>query len=291
MRLQLWFLRILNLISYLYFFHTTLYQVLSPDGEEPHKTYSANPTRLTPDSFVLLIYFPIFLGLGLFNVYQFFPAAEEFVVKGVSWSLVLSLSLYGAWTWFWQHSHPVFSLLFAVLITAFVSYGQASFYRLSATTSSLANKVCIEFPLSLWHAWTSVILVLNFYAALSSPSSPHWFQNTLALLLLAAFYGSAARYLIRLDFVGVVVLLWVQSGIVVNQSSIVVRYYTAFQMVVIVMLSTIRIHEYKAEEATPWVRSLAEFYQWRNPEETSPLLPGISHGPTVYTTPQVNVSA
>ncbi|KAK9765421.1 hypothetical protein K7432_006261 [Basidiobolus ranarum] len=208
MRLQLWFLRILNLISYLYFLHTTLYQVFSPEGKEPHKTYSANLSLLTPAPFVLFIYFPISLGLALFSVYQFTPTAEEYVVRGVSWSLVLSLSLYGAWTWFWQNSHPVISLLFAIPIAAFISYGQASLYLLSSSAPSKINNILIQIPLSMWHAWASVLLVLNFNAALSNSLHPGLYENILAFLLLAAFYGSATRYLVRLDFVGVLVLLW-----------------------------------------------------------------------------------
>ncbi|CAG8552842.1 9253_t:CDS:2 [Ambispora gerdemannii] len=159
-------IKVVNAILFLALFGDYLYSVFK-FGKLPHHgdpTLGNHPTIITPAPYSFYIWYLInFLFFG-FIIYQFFPDANDVVVNGIKWHFLAFAILNLLSVQFWLKDDLIISWLVTAVLLSQISF---VYYRIrnEFPANTLLDKIFVHAPLTMYHAWTVVILVITSFAA------------------------------------------------------------------------------------------------------------------------------
>ncbi|KAF7797874.1 hypothetical protein EIP86_009080 [Pleurotus ostreatoroseus] len=186
------FLKIVNVLVYFLFLGSNIYTVAGPS----EIYWTGKETYLTPAPWVFLIWSVIhFLLLGTI-IYQFTEAGHHSIIEGVSWRFPLLGVLNAIYVNLWASHHYIWAFVFALLVSSTVThiYYIVKKFHESANTS---DEIFVHLPFSLYHGWTTVLVVLSAFTAFGRNALTHdagiW---TKVFVFLALFFleATAAAY-------------------------------------------------------------------------------------------------
>ncbi|KAF8265481.1 hypothetical protein EI94DRAFT_1804350 [Lactarius quietus] len=176
-----------------------------------------NTTYITPAPWAFLIWSLIHLLLLGTIVYQFTPDGKKVIIDGISWSFPLlgllsaiyvnlwasQIYLYGAtrrYSPFQVYQHEARSTSASIHICPLVSFVMTNIYyvvKKSHSPANLADELFVHLPFSLYHGWTSFLLVLTAFEAFGTEALKHppgvW-TKIFVFLALIFFEATAAAY-------------------------------------------------------------------------------------------------
>jgi len=129
-------------------------------------------------------------------IYQFFPDGKRIVIDGISWRFALLAVLNAIYVNLWATHHYIVAFIFALLVSSTVThiyYVVKKFHE----PSNIADELFIHLPFSLYHGWTTVLVVLTLFEAFGvnahTQGAGVW---TKVFVFLALFFleGTAAAY-------------------------------------------------------------------------------------------------
>jgi hypothetical protein len=129
-------------------------------------------------------------------IYQFFPGGKSVIIDSVSWRFPLLAILNAIYVNLWGSHYYVWAFVFALFVSSAVTH---IYYIVKKHHSpqSLADELLIHLPFSLYHGWTTVLVVLTAFEAFGVNSHKHhagvW---TKVFVFLALFFleATAATY-------------------------------------------------------------------------------------------------
>jgi len=234
-------LKIVNIIVYLLFLGSNVYTIAAPSGIY----YTGKETYLTPASWAFLVWALIhFLLLGTV-IYQFFPTGKVVIIDGISWRFPLLAVLNAVYVNLWSKHHYVFSFIFALFVSSTVTH---IYYIIKKhhSAQSLWDEILIHLPFSLYHGWTTILVVLSLFEAfgvnaLSTPAGI-W---TKIFVFIALFFleATAAAYAFSSpegDLPASIVIAWSLWAIFAHQTSDAFVHWTALAFAIITLLWVIK---------------------------------------------------
>ncbi|TFK44515.1 hypothetical protein BDQ12DRAFT_620670 [Crucibulum laeve] len=185
-------LKIVNIIVYFLFLGSNLYTIAAPSSIY----YTGKETYLTPAPWAFLIWSLIHVLLLGTIIYQFFPGGKHVVIDGISWRFPLLAVLNAIYVNLWASHHYIIAFVFALFVSSAVTH---IYYIVKKHHSpqSLPDELFIHLPFSLYHGWTTVLVVLTAFEAFGVNAITHgagiW---TKVFVFLALFFleGTAATY-------------------------------------------------------------------------------------------------
>lgn len=194
-----------------------------PIGGQTTGEVSAKYSSLfTPATFTFSIWGLIYLSLTAFIVYQSLPAQRaNSVIARIGLPFKLSCLANAVWIFAWHYDQLLLSmaLMLTILGTLVVIYRALGE---SAAAMSVADRILLSFPFSLYTGWITVATIANFSAVQSG-----WGWNDLGLtaiewtwlkLAVAGAIGATVVAL-RRDPVYILVIAWAAFGIFSKQSA------------------------------------------------------------------------
>jgi len=185
-------LKITNLIVYFVFLGSNIYTVAAPGSIY----YNTKDTYITPAPWAFLIWSLIHVLLLGTVIYQFFPQGKATIVDAISWRFPLVAVLNAVYINLWASHHYVWAFVFSLFVSSAVTH---IYYIVKKHHSpqSYADELFIHLPFSLYHGWTTVLVVLTAFEAFGVNSQTHaagvW---TKVFVFLGLFFleGTAATY-------------------------------------------------------------------------------------------------
>jgi hypothetical protein len=154
------FLKIVNIVVYFLFLGSNIYTVAAPS----EIYYNGKETYITPAPWAFFIWSLIHLLLLGTIIYQFFPGGKRVIVDGISWRFPLLGVLNAIYVNLWSTHHYVVAFIFSLLVSSCVSHIYYSVKK-HHSASSAADELFVHLPFSLYHGWTTVLVVLTAFEA------------------------------------------------------------------------------------------------------------------------------
>jgi len=186
------FLKVVNVIVYILFLGSNIYTVAGPSA--PY--HSVKETYLTPASWAFLIWSLIHLLLLGTVVYQFFPAGKRTIIDGISWRFPLLALLNAVYVGVWARQHYIVAFVFALLVSSTVThvYYVVKKFHVAESTN---DELFVHLPFSLYHGWTTVLVLLTAFEAFGVNALTHpagiW-TKVFVFLALLFLESTAATY-------------------------------------------------------------------------------------------------
>ncbi|KAH9984724.1 hypothetical protein BJV74DRAFT_878730 [Russula compacta] len=183
-------LKLLNVLVYFLFLGSNIYTV-SKDAY-----FLGKETYITPAPWAFLIWSLIHLLLLGAIIYQFTPEGKKVIIDGISWRFSLLAVLNAAYVHLWAHHKYIWAFIFALLVSSAVTH---IYYivKKSHTPSSIWDEIFVHLPFSLYHGWTTVLVVLTAFEAFGVDAAKHppgvW-TKVFVFLALFFFEATAAAY-------------------------------------------------------------------------------------------------
>jgi len=153
-------------------------------------------TYITPAPWAFLIWSLIHLLLLFTVIYQFFPAGKSVIIDGISWRFPLLAVLNAIYINLWATHHYIWAFIFALFVSSAVTH---IYYVVKKhhSAQSLADELFIHLPFSLYHGWTTVLVVLTAFNAFGVDAQKHpagvW-TKVFVFLALLFLEATAATY-------------------------------------------------------------------------------------------------
>jgi len=186
------FIKIVNVIVYLVFLGSNVYTVAGPEG--PYR--SGKETYFTPAPYAFAIWSLIHLLLLGTVIYQFFPAGKRTIVDGLSWRFALLAVLNAVYVNVWSRGYYIVAFIFALLVSSVVTH---MYYLVKKhhAGENINDELWIHLPFSLYHGWTTVLVILTAFEAFGVNSQTHragvW-TKVFVFLALLFLEATAATY-------------------------------------------------------------------------------------------------
>ncbi|TPX63664.1 hypothetical protein SpCBS45565_g06441 [Spizellomyces sp. 'palustris'] len=215
-------LRSFNLLVYVFFVSSSLYNVIGPD---PSYGYAKYPTYLTPAPWAYAIWAVIYLLFGGFVIWQWFPETDDVVIDAYgSWFIIASLC--GAvWQHFWETGHLVLALIVLLFASAAVTIIYTNLHRLQGP---------------LFVIWINIFAII---ARATEPRHPSILQKILVFFALFQMTATAVAYTETKresgDLPGAFTIAWALFAVSAGQKSKFVK-YSALVMGVVVAVHAFR---------------------------------------------------
>jgi len=214
------FLKIVNIVVYFFFLGSNIYAVAGP-GDIYH---NSKETYLTPATWTFLIWSLIhFLLLG-FLFYQFTDSGKKVAIDGVGWRFPLLAVLNAIYVSVWAHGRYVIAFFLALAVSSCVSH---IYYIVKKhhRGQSFGDEIFVHLPFSLYHGWTTVLVLLTGFEAFGRNANTHpahfWtkFFVFLSLFFLEATSAAYAFSSPEGDLAGSIAITWSLFGIWAKQSA------------------------------------------------------------------------
>ncbi|KAI0373503.1 hypothetical protein BV20DRAFT_962669 [Pilatotrama ljubarskyi] len=153
-------LKIVNVIVYFLFLGSNVYTVAGPSDIY----YTGKDTYVTPAPWAFLIWSLIHLLLLGTIIYQFFDGGKQVVIDGISWRLPLLAVLNAIYVNLWARHYYIVAFIFALFVSSAVThiYYVVKKYH---EPQSAADEIFVHLPFSLYHGWTTVLVILTAFEA------------------------------------------------------------------------------------------------------------------------------
>ncbi|KAL5496071.1 hypothetical protein ACEPAH_3164 [Sanghuangporus vaninii] len=213
-------LKIINVIVYFLLLGSNIYSVAGPEGGY----WSGKETYFTPASYAFSIWSLIHLLLFGAIIYQFFPAGKRVIIDGISYRFPLLGVLNAIYINVWVKQYYIVAFIFALLVSSTVTHIYYIVRRYHAS-ESWADELFIHLPFSLYHGWTTVLVVVSAFEAFGvnalNHHPGHW---TKAFVFLGLFFleATAATYAFSApegDLGGSIAIAWSLFAIFEHQRS------------------------------------------------------------------------
>ena len=213
-------LRILNTIFFvLMILANILVESLPLNNITTAQVSTRNDTILTPTGITFAIWGVIYVWLFLFILYQngiFLKKGEgdnPDIVHAVSIFFIVSSALNIAWliAWHYEYVTLCFILIFAMWVTLLFAHG-----RLLKEMSNRRQRFFARIPFSIYLAWISVAMALNFIAMLKHevPDLLGISETVWGAALVIIIFFLSEFFLMRYrDYAFTLTILWALSGI------------------------------------------------------------------------------
>jgi hypothetical protein len=198
-------LKIVNLLAYFFFLGSNIYTITGPHD---NIYYGGKETYVTPAPWAYLIWSLIHLLLLGTVIYQFFPGGKHTIVDAVSWRFPLLAVLNAIYINLWWSHHYVWGMrsfqieswaklmshcsLCPLPVRQLCSHGKRQASRGSHllysclpsqhiyyivkkyhSAQSYADELFVHLPFSLYHGWTTVLVVLTAFQAFGVNAHSH----------------------------------------------------------------------------------------------------------------------
>ncbi|KAG6379211.1 hypothetical protein JVT61DRAFT_11659 [Boletus reticuloceps] len=210
-------LKLLNIVVYFAFLGSNIYTIAAPHDIY----YSGKETYLTPAPWAFLIWTLIHLLLLGTVVYQFTTAGKRVIIDGISWRFALLGVLNAIYVNLWASHHYVVAFIFALFVSSAVThiYYIVKKYHVPSGTG---DEIFVHLPFSLWHGWTTVLVVLTAFEAFGNSLAEPAGVWTKVFVFLALFFleGTAAAYAfssIEGDLPASIAIMWSLFAIFAHQ--------------------------------------------------------------------------
>ncbi|KNZ77775.1 hypothetical protein J132_03833, partial [Termitomyces sp. J132] len=230
--------QIVNLITYFLFFGSNAYYTFAfPGGIHSHR----KETYITPALWAFLIW-PLIHTLLLGTViYQFFPAGKRVIVDGISWRFPLLAVLNAMYIYFSSRHSFYLELVFALFVSSTVTH---IYYIVKKHHSpqQTADELFIHLPFSLYHGWTTVLVVLSAFEAFGvNASKQHDGIWTKVFVFIALFFleGTAATYAFSSpegDLPASIAIAWSLWAIFAQQTKSLFVHWSAFVFSILALI-------------------------------------------------------
>jgi len=180
-----------NVIVYFLFLGSNAYSARTLDIY-----FSAPLTYITPAPWVFIIWVLVhFLLLGTI-IYQFFASGKQLIIDGISWRFPLLVVLNAIYVNLWGSAHYKWAFVFSLFVSSAVThiYYVVKKYH---SAQSLNDELWVHLPFSLWHGWTTVLVIVTAFEAFGVDAALHpagvW---TKVFVFLSLFFleGTAITY-------------------------------------------------------------------------------------------------
>ncbi|KAI0344552.1 hypothetical protein BDW22DRAFT_1327022 [Trametopsis cervina] len=185
-------LKIVNIIVYFFFLGSNIYTVVGPNAGY----LGGKHTYITPAPAAFAIWSVVHLLLLGTIIYQFTEKGHRTIIEGISWRFALLAVLNAVYINLWTTHHYIVAFIFSLLVSSTVThiYYVVKKYHEPADA---ADELFVHLPFSLYHGWTTVLVILSAFAAFGVNSFTHhagiW---TKVFVFLALFFleATAATY-------------------------------------------------------------------------------------------------
>lgn len=234
-------LKIINIIVYILFLGSNIYTVAAPSDIY----YKGKETYLTPAPWAFLIWTLIHLLLLGTIIYQWFPSGKSVIIDGISWRFPLLGILNAIYVNLWTSRHYVFAFIFALFVSATVTH---IYYVVKKQHSpqNIWDELLVHLPFSLYHGWTTVIVVLSLFEAFGvnalTTRAGIW---TKVFVFLALFFleATAATYAFSSpegDLPASIAIAWSIWAIYAHQTSSGFVHWTALAFAILTLVWVIK---------------------------------------------------
>ncbi|KZP12358.1 hypothetical protein FIBSPDRAFT_870261 [Athelia psychrophila] len=185
-------LKIVNILVYFFLLGSNIYTIAAPSDIY----YTGKETYITPAPWAFLIWSLIHLLLLGTIIYQFTDNGKTVIVDGVGWKLPLLGVLNAIYVNLWANRHYIPAFIFALFVSATVTHIYYTVKKHHSPQSTL-DELFLHLPFSLYHGWTTVLVVLSLFEAFGVNALTHtagvW---TKVFVFLALFFleATAAAY-------------------------------------------------------------------------------------------------
>jgi hypothetical protein len=230
-------LKIVNVIVYFFFLGSNIYTIAGPSSIY----YNAKETYITPAPWAFLIWTVIHILLLGTVIYQFFPVGKRIIVDGVSWRFPLLGVLNAIYVNLWATHHYITAFVFALFVSSAVTH---VYYIIKKyhVAESWGDEIFVHLPFSLYHGWTTVLVVLTAFEAFGVNALTHhagiW---TKVFVFLALFFleGTAATYSFSTpegDLPGSIAIAWALWAIFAHQTSSAFVHWSALAFAILALV-------------------------------------------------------
>jgi len=220
-------IKIANVLVYLFSLGSNVYSVVGPEKEDS-PFGDSRPTYIDPAPFAFAVWGLIHFLLGGFVIYQFFTPANDAVIKGIHWNFVILGLLNAIWLSLWQTGHYILAFIEVLFVCSSVSYIYHVIRR-RFPAENINDTLWIHAPFSLYHAWITVVAVINAFAAFGqevTAEGPSTLTIIFVVIGLLFLKGTAVGYVEygRGDIVGSLVISYVLFAIFIEQQQPVIHW-------------------------------------------------------------------
>ncbi|KIY43285.1 hypothetical protein FISHEDRAFT_78630 [Fistulina hepatica ATCC 64428] len=227
-------LKVSNVLVYVLLLGSNVYSIAGPSDIY----FSGRETYVTPAPWTYLIWSIIHLLLLGTVIYQFFPRGKEVIVDGISWRFALLGVLSSIYVNLWIHAHYTWAFIFALFVSSAVTH---IYYVVKKHHSpqSVADEIFVHLPFSLYHGWTTVLVVVTLFEAFGVNAKKHgagvWTEIFvfLALLFLEATATTYAFSSQEGDVLASLAIAWSLFGIFAHQTRSGFVHWTALVFAVL----------------------------------------------------------
>ncbi|KAF9037463.1 hypothetical protein BJ165DRAFT_1353298 [Panaeolus papilionaceus] len=214
--------RLVNILVYFILLGSTVHAVASSS----YADYYGEETYVTPAPWAFLIWFVTVIHSLLFGtlIYQFFPRGKEIIVDGIAWRFSCLAILNAIYSTFWATHHTYWALLFACFVTAEVTHIYTVIKK-DHPSQTFFEELFVHLPFSLYHGWTTVLLVISAFDAFGVKRLDHSPGVWTKIFVLCAFMflnATAAAYASPVkggpDIPAAVAICWSLWAIYVQQT-------------------------------------------------------------------------
>ncbi len=225
-----------------------LSSALPLNGRSAGEISDSLPSYFTPAGYAFAIWGLIYLGLGAFVVYQALPSQRHNPhLQAIGPLFVLASLANVGWVFSWHYGVYALSLLLmvsllATLLVLYLRLGIGLRDEERAQPLTRADKLLIDFPMSLYFAWINVATIANVASVApvlgwngSGISGPVW----AAIMMLIAAVIASLVLVNRANFAYAGVLIWALLAIRAKQGSIDMIAVTALLASAIILVAAI----------------------------------------------------
>jgi len=213
-------LKIVNVLVYFLFLGSNIYTVAGGAGV----SYGGKETYITPAPWAFTIWSLIHLLLLGTVIYQFTAAGKATIIDGVGWRFPLLVILNSIYVNVWAKGYYVVAFVLSLFVSSAVTqiYYVVKRYHLA---DSLTDEIFIHLPFSLYHGWTTVLVVITAFQAFGvnavTTGAGVW---TKVFVFLGLFFleGTAATYSFSTaegDLAASIAIAWSLFAIFAHQTS------------------------------------------------------------------------
>lgn len=234
-------LKVANIVVYFAFLGSNVYTVAGPD----HNYSSGKETYFTPAPYAFGIWSLIHILLLGYIVYQFTDNGKKTIIDGIGWRFPLLAVLNLVYVNVWTKGHYIIAFIFALLVSSTVSHIYYVVKKHHAG-ENIHDELWVHLPFSLYHGWTTVLVVLTAFEAFGVNALSHpagVFTKVFVFLGLLFLEATAAAYAFQStegDVAASIAITWSLFAIFEHQRSSKFVHWAALAFALISLFSVVK---------------------------------------------------